>query len=109
MAVVPLETRAALEALLAEGAAGFVFKHSTRCPISSRADTEVTRFAHRHPDVPVHRVLVVEHRPVSLAVAERLGVTHQSPQAILVRDGNAVWDASHGGITADALAGAWDA
>jgi bacillithiol system protein YtxJ len=109
MAVVPLETLAAIEPLLAAGSAAFVFKHSTRCPTSARARVEVDRFAHDHPDVPVHRVLVVEHRPISLAVADRLGVPHQSPQAILVRDGRAVWNASHGGVNAAALAEAWTA
>lgn len=33
---------------------------------------------------------------------------HQSPQAILFRDGQAAWDASHGAITAESLAEAWD-
>jgi bacillithiol system protein YtxJ len=36
-------------------------------------------------------------------VAVTTGVRHQSPQAILLRDGRAVWNGSHGGITAEAL------
>ncbi len=46
---------------------------------------------------------VIEERPVSLALAERVGLQHQSPQAMLVRDGSAVWNASHHDITAAAL------
>jgi bacillithiol system protein YtxJ len=51
-------------------------------------------------------VRVIEERPVSLALAERVGVKHESPQAILIRDGRPLWHASHGAITAGALAAA---
>ena len=46
---------------------------------------------------------VIEERPVSLALAERVRVQHQSPQALLIRDGVAVWNVSHHAITAAAL------
>jgi bacillithiol system protein YtxJ len=48
-------------------------------------------------------VRVIEERPVSLALSQRVGVTHQSPQALLVRNGVAVWHASHYAITVEAL------
>ncbi len=48
-------------------------------------------------------VRVIEERPVSLAVAERIGVPHQSPQAILIRDGKGVWHDSHWRITVETL------
>jgi bacillithiol system protein YtxJ len=87
--------------------AAFIFKHSTRCPVSARAATEIRRFVDGHPEVPVHRVLVIDDRPLSMAIAGRLGVIHESPQAILVRDGAPVWTASHDGVTAEALERAW--
>ena len=81
-----------------------LFKHSTRCPISSRAlrlaETWLT--AHAGQVYPC-RILVVEHRQVSNLAAERLGVRHQSPQAILIHNGRAVWHASHLSIREDAL------
>ena len=41
-------------------------------------------------------LIVVQHaRPVSNAVVERFGVRHESPQALLLRDGRVVWHASH--------------
>lgn len=79
-----------------------VYKHSTQCPISARAAGEVERFT-RDSDVDVRQVLVIEDRPASLRLAERAEVTHESPQAILLRDGKAVWHASHGAITEDVL------
>jgi bacillithiol system protein YtxJ len=48
-------------------------------------------------------VLVREDRPISLAVAAAVGVEHQSPQALCLLDGKAVWHASHHGVTAGAL------
>lgn len=48
-------------------------------------------------------VRVIEERPVSLALAERVGVQHQSPQALLIKNGKVIWHDSHGRITAAAL------
>ena len=46
-------------------------------------------------------------RPVSRALAELVGVAHQSPQALLVEDGRGSWHASHWDITAASLRVAW--
>jgi len=83
----------------------FVFKHSTRCPISAAAYERVKSFLASSPtDCPeVWLVNVIESRPVSNAVAATLGLTHQSPQMILVRDRRPLWSASHHGITADSI------
>lgn len=81
----------------------FLMKHSTRCPISARAHERYTSFAAEHGEVECWEVLVVEHRAVSTRIAEETGVTHQSPQAILFRDGKAVWHTSHGSISIQGL------
>ena len=96
-----------LDALLEASAAGpqLVFKHSTTCPISAAAHRQVAAYLGDRGDdaTPVLLVKVIESRPLSNEIAARLGVTHQSPQAILVKDGAAVWNASHGAISASAL------
>jgi bacillithiol system protein YtxJ len=99
----PVNSVEELEALLESGGPAFVFKHSTRCPVSARAFLEVKRFVSVRRDVPVYLLKVVEDRPVSLHLAERIGVRHESPQAILIRSGRAVWHESHEGVTVDAL------
>ena len=43
------------------------------------------------------------HRRLSDSAAERFGIRHETPQAILLKDGRPVWNASHFRITADAL------
>lgn len=80
-----------------------IFKHSTTCPISGGAYRRVNDWMSGGGSTPVHLVKVIESRPISNAIAERLGVTHQSPQIILVKDGAAAWDTSHGAISSDSI------
>ncbi len=89
---------------LALGAERYLlFKHSSRCPISFHAQREYEAFVEAHPNVPTGWIDVVKQRDWSRWAAEVLGVTHESPQAIWIRDGHAAWHASHGGITAKEL------
>lgn len=73
-----------------------VLKHSTTCPISANAYGEFNSF-----DKPIDRYLVkvIEHRPVSNEIATDLGIKHESPQAFVLANGKAVWNASHWKIT----------
>ena len=72
-----------------------VFKHSTTCPISAQAAREVAALA---TGLPVYQVNVREQRDLSSWVASTYGVTHESPQLILVRGGRAVRAWSHGEV-----------
>jgi bacillithiol system protein YtxJ len=52
----------------------------------------------------IYRLIVVQNaRSISNEAAARLGVKHETPQAILVRNGNPVWHASHMDITSEAI------
>jgi len=86
----------------------WIFKHSTTCGISSGARRRFEAYAASRDDgEAVFALLEIQHaRPLSRAVAETTGVHHHSPQVILLRDGEAVWDTSHGRITAEAMAAA---
>jgi len=53
-------------------------------------------------------VTVQTHREISNAVTARLGIRHETPQALLIRDRRVVWSASHFRVTADAVAKALD-
>ncbi len=109
MPVIPIEDVGTFESARTETGDGFVFKHSTRCPISSEAESQVDAFLREHPDVPVWRVLVVEHRPASLAIADLLEVPHASPQVILLAGGEVRWHTSHWDVTEAALRAEWEA
>ena len=80
-----------------------IFKHSTQCPISAHVYSEFTAFAESSGALDCGLVLVIENRILSKKIAERLGVRHESPQAIVVKDGRATWHASHWSITAGSL------
>ena len=95
-------TEADLVPLLAAPLA-VLYKHSPICPTSDVAYEELLAFR-RRSQVPVFLVDVVKHRPLSRALAERIGVVHASPQAIVLRDGVAAWHRSHYDIQADTLA-----
>ncbi len=81
----------------------WVFKHSLTCPISAHALREVRAFMDRNPSARVLLVEIQRERRASNAIAGRLGVRHASPQFIQVTDGDAVWWASHLGITVGAI------
>lgn len=79
-----------------------IFKHSNRCPLSASANREMHALA-AEEDLPVYRVVVQEHRVVSDDIADTLDIRHETPQAILLDDGDPVFDASHHDVTADAI------
>jgi bacillithiol system protein YtxJ len=82
-----------------------LFKHSLTCPISARAFSEFQAYLQQADSRVSYKLITVQTaRAVSNEVAARLNVLHQSPQAILVRDGREVWNASHFAINVSALA-----
>jgi bacillithiol system protein YtxJ len=99
----PIRSKKALDSALGKPRA-ILFKHSTRCWVSSRSLAEVKKFLAESAEVPVYLIDVIADRVLSREVAERLDVWHQSPQAILVEDGRVVWHASHSQVTEQALA-----
>ncbi|MER2090832.1 MAG: bacillithiol system redox-active protein YtxJ [Sporosarcina sp.] len=73
-----------------------VLKHSTTCPISAAAFKE---FDSVTTDVPKHYLKVRESRPVSNEIESDLQIAHESPQLFLLKDGKAVWQATHYSIS----------
>ena len=76
----------------------FVYKHSTVCPVSARAADHYYEFAEEHADGDKDKdastppplftqVMVIENRDLSNEIESRLGVRHESPQLLLLRDG----------------------
>ena len=82
-----------------------LFKHSTTCPVSAAADDEYRAFAGSQPDAAIFTHLdLLAYRKVSNSIAERLGVRHESPQAIVVKGGKVAGVLNHHAITGEALA-----
>ena len=75
-----------------------VFKHSDACGISSRAYSEIARI-----NCPVGIVTVQTERGISDEIESRFNLMHESPQVLVLHNGEVVWSNSHGGIRAEAL------
>jgi bacillithiol system protein YtxJ len=81
-----------------------LFKHSRTCGVSCEALDELHAHAEEFKGSAVYKVITVQsHRQLSNEAAARLGIRHETPQAILLRDGRPVWTASHFKITKDKL------
>src|SRR5918999_2234422 len=82
-----------------------LFKHSFTCGISAEALDELRSHIDDSPSAAVNYAMVTvqTHRDICNTITERLGVRHETPQAILVRDGRAIWSASHFRVNAAEL------
>ena len=77
-----------------------IFKHSTRCSISSAALARLERSWEEEamPEIQVYFLDLLANRTTSNAIAEHYEVEHQSPQALLIRKGDCAYHESHMGI-----------
>jgi bacillithiol system protein YtxJ len=78
-----------------------IFKHSTTCSISAAAYREMARF-----DSEVALVEVQNARGLSKEIELRTGVSHESPQVLVLRNGKVVWKASHWQVNSHSVADA---
>jgi bacillithiol system protein YtxJ len=105
----PLEHVDELQRLLAESESRpvLLFKHSYTCGVSMEALDELVAHLndrHRTEQPPQYAMVTVQtHRAVSNAIAQKLGIRHETPQALLVKGGRVVWSASHFRVTAAAV------
>ncbi len=72
-----------------------LFKHSLTCPISAGVYQEISGAT-----ADIHIVVMQHARDVSNKIAERTGIRHESPQAIVLKNGKPVYHASHYDVTA---------
>lgn len=74
-----------------------IFKHSTRCSISSMAWSRFNRgmIDIDGTDVKYYYLDLIQFREVSNAVSEHYGIRHESPQILIILNGECIYDASH--------------
>jgi bacillithiol system protein YtxJ len=80
-----------------------IFKHSTRCSTSSMVLNRLER-AEAPATIDFYYLDLLAHRNISNKIAEDFQVYHESPQVLLIRNGECVYDESHMAITMDELA-----
>ena len=73
-----------------------LFKHSTRCPVSSMAKNRLeTSWEQDLKGTPIYFLDLIRYRSVSNKIADDLGIDHASPQLIVVENNTVVYYASH--------------
>jgi bacillithiol system protein YtxJ len=97
-----LEQIADIDEIAAQKGYQLIFKHSTRCSVSGMAKKRFEQdWDCITADMPIYLLDLLRHRDISAAIAERFQVHHESPQIILLKDGECVLDASHSNISAE--------
>lgn len=81
-----------------------LFKHSTRCGISSLAKQRLEN----DWDIPADQLTpylldLIANRAISEEIARQFRVPHESPQVLVIKDGQCVYHASHLDITVASL------
>jgi bacillithiol system protein YtxJ len=80
-----------------------IFKHSTRCSISSTAKTRLEK-TEAPISIDFHYLDLITYRTLSNKIADDLKVYHESPQVLLIKNGECIYDESHLAIYMDDIA-----
>lgn len=94
-----LETEEQLEELIHQSfqKPQLIFKHSTRCSVSGMIKNRLEK--KEAPDtVDFHYLDLIAYRALSNKIADKFNIAHQSPQVLLIKEGNAVFTESHNAI-----------
>lgn len=75
-----------------------IFKHSTTCGISAAAKARLEAVPFNSEKGTFYYLDLLSYRPVSNKIAEKFEVVHQSPQIIVIKNGQAVHNNSHHAI-----------
>ena len=99
---IPLQTENQLEELSKRSAERpqVIFKHSTRCSTSALVKSRLER-GQEPWDVDFYYLDLISYRPISNKIAESFRVPHESPQVLIIRNGECIYDESHLGISMD--------
>lgn len=82
-----------------------IFKHSTRCSISLMAKKNFEFDWDVIPaDTKLYFLDLISYRDISNRIAEIFQVAHQSPQILLIKNGDCVLESSHSDISAEEVA-----
>lgn len=74
-----------------------IFKHSTRCSISAMVKNRLDKAA--QPDnIKFYYLDLLQYRNISNKIAEDFQVHHESPQVLLIKNGECIYEESHNGI-----------
>jgi bacillithiol system protein YtxJ len=79
-----------------------IFKHSTRCSISSMAKSRLER-ASEPANIDFNYLDLIAHRNISAQIADDFEVEHASPQVLIIKNAVCIYDESHSAISMDEI------
>jgi bacillithiol system protein YtxJ len=80
-----------------------IFKHSTRCSVSRMVLKQFENEFNQHEKFDLYYLDLLEFRSISLEIASRFEVEHQSPQLLVIKNETVVYHANHEAIDAEKL------
>lgn len=88
-----------LDSLANQDSYAIIFKHSTRCPVSSMAKRTFEFESTLLPEeVPVYYLDLIKYRDISNEIANKWQVRHESPQVLLIKGDQCIYHESHNDI-----------
>lgn len=73
-----------------------IFKHSTRCSISTMVKNRIEKW--KMDETEIFLLDLIKYRGLSNMIAEKFSVHHESPQILLLKNGNCIYNESHNAI-----------
>lgn len=99
---ISLESAQQLSEIKQQKGYSIIFKHSVRCATSLMAKRRLEMDRLSLPqNLPLYFLDLIKHRDISNQIAQDFHVHHQSPQLLLIKDGQCILDQSHGGISVE--------
>jgi bacillithiol system protein YtxJ len=98
----PLESAEQIDSIKNEPGYSIIFKHSTRCSISMMVRKRFELDWDKLPgDMPLYFLDLIRYRELSNKVAADFQVYHESPQLLMIKDGECILDLSHGHVSVE--------
>ncbi|RYZ95600.1 MAG: bacillithiol system redox-active protein YtxJ [Sphingobacteriaceae bacterium] len=99
---IALESASQLDEIKQHPGYSIIFKHSTRCSISMMAKRRFELdWGNLPEEIPLYFLDLIKYRDISNQVSQDFHVHHESPQLLLIKEGECILDQSHGGISVD--------
>ncbi|MDB4920963.1 bacillithiol system redox-active protein YtxJ [Mucilaginibacter sp.] len=97
-----LESAEQINAIKNQEGYSVIFKHSTRCSISMMVKKRFELDWDKLPqNLPLYFLDLIKHRDLSSQIAADFIVHHESPQMLIIKDGECVLDLSHGEVSVE--------
>lgn len=75
-----------------------IFKHSTRCSISSMALNRIDKAEIAALNADFYLLNIIRHRDISGKIEKDFRIIHESPQLLIIKNGTCIYDESHSAI-----------